>query len=129
MSIVCNPSPKTFASLAGLLLEAWVDSNKYIEEMKELARTTDANMKELLGSYRLTKKNDGSYVLRRGSWFVHDWCEFNGHTATVYFETAIKDVGVDSSILPADQRYLLDKYKDDSDRSPNIGRWDRTKAK
>lgn len=99
----------------------------YSQAMDELIRKADRNMYEILGSYQLAKDNEGNFVLKRGTWFTDSYlgpaASFRGNNPEIWY-TAVKDVGVNRDLVPADQRYLIDRYSQDSRRSPNIGLWE-----
>lgn len=120
------PSPVTLGLLAATLAGIYKKGGDYERGMEELARRTDKTMQDVLNSYCLTKNKEGNYILKRGSWFVHEQIEWihagiatHGSRA---FYTAIKDVGVDPNLLPEEQKCFVAQHKYEIEKSINIGR-------
>ena len=127
VTAIFAPSPPTLVALGAALLKAHIKFGEHDGALKELALMVDKNMKEILGSYRLAKHSDGGFVLTRGSWFVYSVVEtvYAGqatHSVTVFY-TAVRDVGVDPTLAPPEQRRLIDAYKEQPHKSPSVGRW------
>lgn len=127
VSAIFSPSPATMLSLTHSLYDVHRAHSESEKALAELARKTDKSMKEILGSYRLSQGNDGAFVLKRGSWFVYDVTEHTsgpqGGAHSTAFYTAVHDVGIDDSLLPADLQQFKNSYNTNPSKSFNIGRW------
>jgi hypothetical protein len=128
VSAVLVPSPATIGSLAVSIGKGMSEMNAHENAMKELLKKTDKNIKEILGSYQLTKKADGAFILKRGAWFVHEEItEYAGPQGSKIekskYYSALKDVGVDPSILDPEVRTLLTASY--PAWSANVSHWER----
>ncbi|MCE2927653.1 MAG: hypothetical protein LW823_08440 [Rickettsiales bacterium] len=129
ITTVIFPNPLSLGSLALDGIKAQRNLGKD-EGMDELLRKADINMKEVLGSYQLTKKDDGSFVLKRGAWSVyfeekvHSVGPMGSKVSTQVHFSALKNIGVDKKLLPAEQQSTIDSFERFPNRSMTMGRWE-----
>jgi hypothetical protein len=129
ITTVIFPNPISLASLAMEGVKGKIALGKE-SGIDAILRNADKNMKEVLSSYQLAQKDDGSFIFKRGSLCVyyekkvHTVGPMGTEVSTQAHFSAVKNVGIDKKLLPAEQQDTVDRFERFPNRSLTMGRWE-----